>query len=65
MSTMHKSVDEEIRNRGALELKNRMAEIQQKVQVLSGKGGIGKSTVAVNFAVAFAKAGRPVCREAD
>ena len=34
-----------------------MAEIQHKLLVLSGKGGVGKSTVAVNLAIALAKAG--------
>jgi ATP-binding protein involved in chromosome partitioning len=60
MSTMHKPVDEETRKRETLELQHRMAEIQHKLLVLSGKGGVGKSTVAVNLAVALAKAGRQV-----
>jgi ATP-binding protein involved in chromosome partitioning len=60
MSTMHKPVDEETRNRETLQLQQRMAEIKHKLLVLSGKGGVGKSTVAVNLAVALAKAGRQV-----
>ena len=60
MSTMHKPVDEETRKRETLELQQRMAEIQHKLLVLSGKGGVGKSTVAVNLAVALAKADREV-----
>jgi Mrp family chromosome partitioning ATPase len=57
---MHKPVDEETRKRETLELQQRMAEIQHKLLVLSGKGGVGKSTVAVNLAVALAKADREV-----
>ena len=38
----------------------RMAEVGRKLLVLSGKGGVGKSTVAANLAVALARAGRRV-----
>lgn len=38
-------------------LADRMARIAHKVVVLSGKGGVGKSTVAVNMAVALAERG--------
>jgi ATP-binding protein involved in chromosome partitioning len=60
MSAMRKPVDEETRERETLQLQQRMAEIKHKLLVLSGKGGVGKSTVAVNLAVALAKAGRQV-----
>jgi ATP-binding protein involved in chromosome partitioning len=60
MSTMHKPVDEETQKKETLELQQRMSEIRHKLLVLSGKGGVGKSTVAVNLAVALAKASHEV-----
>jgi len=43
-----------------LVLRERMGRIGRKLLVLSGKGGVGKSTVAANLAVALARAGRKV-----
>ena len=41
-------------------LRARMANIGQKILVLSGKGGVGKSTVAANLAMSLALAGKEV-----
>ena len=38
-------------------LKSRMGKIKHKVAVISGKGGVGKSTITANLAVAFAMHG--------
>ena len=41
-------------------LKKRLSLIKHKIMVLSGKGGVGKSTVAANVAVALAMEGKKV-----
>lgn len=41
-------------------LQNRLRQIRHRFLVLSGKGGVGKSTVAANLAMALARAGHRV-----
>ncbi len=41
-------------------LSDRMSKIKHKIMILSGKGGVGKSTVAANIAVALALEGKEI-----
>jgi ATP-binding protein involved in chromosome partitioning len=42
------------------QINNRMSQIKHKILVLSGKGGVGKSTVAANLAVSLSLADKSV-----
>ncbi len=50
-----------LQQRAQLEqLRAKMSKIKHKIAVISGKGGVGKSTVTVNLAAAFAERGYKV-----
>ncbi len=57
-SKMSTEKDKQLLERQALLA--RMSQVQHKILVLSGKGGVGKSTVAANLALSLALSGRQV-----
>jgi ATP-binding protein involved in chromosome partitioning len=56
----HAGHEDDRKKREERELAERMSTVGQKLLVLSGKGGVGKSTVAANLALALARAGKRV-----
>jgi Mrp family chromosome partitioning ATPase len=48
-----------------MKMAQRMAKVRHKVVVMSGKGGVGKTSVAVNLAVALAESARVGLVDAD
>jgi ATP-binding protein involved in chromosome partitioning len=47
-------------NQDQQKLKDRMSKIKHKIAIISGKGGVGKSTITANLAIALAKNGNQV-----
>ena len=60
MSSPGSQQDTAKQERELRDLKERMGRIKHKIIVLSGKGGVGKSTVAANLAIFLAVSGRTV-----
>lgn len=57
---MKKEITKEEELKQEQRLEDNLARIKHKLIVISGKGGVGKSTVAVNTAFGLAKAGKKV-----
>jgi Mrp family chromosome partitioning ATPase/predicted Fe-Mo cluster-binding NifX family protein len=60
MSNSHQTAEHSHPQADMQKLNSAMALIKKKILVLSGKGGVGKSTIAVNLAVELARQGSKV-----